>query len=410
MSAIKISGPTGRVQAELDLSGSKSISNRVLLIRSLCSQGFNIENLSSSDDTQVLLKALDSEDKSFIDLHHAGTSFRFITAFLAIQPGSQILSGSERMQNRPVGALVEALNAIGADIEYLENPGYPPLKINAFRGQISSEITIKANVSSQFISALCMIAPCLPQGLSIELEDSLVSRPYLEMTLAIMDYFGAGSHFEGNWIDIAHSEYKARNFIVESDWSSASYHYGLCALLPGSRIALRYYYEESTQGDSKISTMAEHLGVKTSFASDGVILENIGVYSDRFDYDYIEQPDLFQTIAAVCAGLGIHHRAKGLSTLAMKESDRVIAMKAELAKVGVSILESEEDSWEYILKGQALEHLCEFESYDDHRMAMALSLLACIHPVIIKDPSVVTKSYPSYWEDLKKMGFKIEEV
>lgn len=410
MSGIKISGPLDRVQAELDLSGSKSISNRALLIRALCGQKFNIENLSNSDDTQLLLKALESEDKSMVDVHHAGTSFRFISAYLAIQSGSQIVTGSERMKNRPVGALVEALNAIGADIEYLEKPGYPPLKINAFKGQHTSEISIKANVSSQFISALCMIAPCLPQGLNIELEGELVSRPYLDMTLDIMEFFGAKSHFEGNWIDIPHREYKPKNFIVESDWSSASYHYGICALLPGSRIALRYFYEHSTQGDSEICTMAEHLGVKTSFASDGLILENTGVYSESFDYDYIEQPDLFQTIAAVCAGLGIQHRAKGLSTLAIKESDRVMAMKAELSKLGINISESEDDSWEYTLEGQTLKQLCEFETYNDHRMAMALSLLACMHPVIIKEPSVVTKSYPTYWKDLKKLGFRIEEV
>lgn len=410
MEKLRITGPKDPVHGAIHIAGSKSISNRALMIRALSGDEFNIQNLSDSDDTRLLDHALSNPGAEIWDVHHAGTSFRFLSAYLAIQEDTQILTGSSRMKERPIKELVNALRDLGADIDYLEKVGFPPLRINAFRGQKNKRVKLKADVSSQFISALCMIAPVLDMGLEIELEGELVSKPYLDMTLGMMAYFGVPSQFTDGLISVEPGRYGSRDFVVESDWSSASYHYGICAILPGSRIALTRFSGDSLQGDAAISSISEAFGVRTQYTDDGIVIHSALPRLSHFEYDFIAQPDLFQTVAAMSAATGVTLRARGLKTLALKESDRTTALANELAKSGLSLKKPDEAGWEVELNGNI--HLNEpaFDTYRDHRMAMSLSLLSCLGSVIIHDPQVVSKSYPRYWQDLEKLGFYIEGI
>ncbi len=407
MPRYKITAPANPIKTELEISGSKSISNRVLIIKSLCTQSFDIENLSESDDTSVLKKSLQSPLQKVYDVHHAGTSFRFLTAYLCLQSGYQILTGSDRMKQRPIAPLVEALKNIGVEIEYLEKEGFPPLKIGTYLKQKTAAVKIKSNISSQFISALCLIAPRLPLGLQIQLEGKLVSKPYLEMTLKIMSKFGIKSTFNGSSIHILPQPYEAVDYVVESDWSSAGYHYAIAALIPNTNITLKNFFKESLQGDCRLVEMMVNFGVQSSFGKDYVELKSTTNYSSVFAYDFIEQPDLFQTIAVLAAAKNIKLYAKGLSTLKLKETNRIVALQTELAKIGVSLNACVDDTCEYELLGNPQINLPEFETYNDHRMAMALSVLSCIAPIWINDVDVVNKSYPSFWENLQKLGFTI---
>ena len=405
MTRIKIVGPTSPIDAKLEIGGSKSISNRVLLIRSLCNQSFDIDNLSDSDDTQTMLK-LTQEESDHYDVHHAGTCFRFLTARLAITEDEQVLTGSSRMLQRPIGPLVDALRYIGADIEYMGEEGYPPLKIKTFSNQDKDEVKIDAGISSQFISALCMIAPVLPQGLKINLKGILVSKPYLDMTLRIMKDFGVESNFENNTISIRSQAYIAKDYLVESDWSSVSYHYAIVALNPGSRIKLKHYFKDSYQGDSRTQDLYKSFGVKTLYDKSTIELSHIGTHKKELSYDFIEQPDLVQTYAVIAAGLGLDMSYKGVQTLAIKETDRMSALQSELSKVGITITQSEYE-FDYIQRGKAKIVNPIFETYEDHRMAMAMAPLAIISPIYINNPEVVTKSYPNFWNDLVTLGFTI---
>jgi len=405
MEKIRLRQDDKRFDTELHISGSKSISNRVLIIQALSNQPFSINNLSDSDDTRVLAHCLGNLKQEVLDVQHAGTSYRFLTALLAVMPGTHVLTGSQRMKERPVGPLVNALREIGADIQYLEKDGFPPLRIGDFRKQQKDGIIIQSDVSSQFISALCLIAPILEKGLWLELDGKLVSRPYLKMTLDIMASFGIRFEWKDNRIKIPPRKYTVHDYTVESDWSSASYPLAMVALSPGSRLRLRSFFDNSLQGDRRILDMIAPLGLEYSFEGDTLEARHKDVTVSGLAYDFIDQPDMYQTVAVLAAAKSIKLKARGLKTLAIKETDRIKALKNELSKVSVRLEKDTEPEWEYILEGTAEVNLAEFKSYEDHRMAMALSLLACHGEISINNPDVVSKSYPGYWDDLAKMGF-----
>lgn len=418
MERVRVSHPGGPLKGRIHVSGSKSISNRVLILNALAESGnpqgsaYNISNLSTSDDTQTLVRLLAATESNveLLDAHHAGTTFRFMTAYLSLQTGAQTLTGSSRMQERPIGPLVSALRDLGADIEYVHKEGYPPLRIKAFKTQKSQKISIRSDVSSQFISALCMIGPVLKKGIELQLEGELVSRPYLEMTLELIRRYGVESTFQENKIIIRPQKYVPRDFKVESDWSSASYFFLLAAIAPESKIELTSYFSDSLQGDKTIMTLAESFGVKSQL-QDGVLNISSGKKNNRdLAFDFIKQPDLAQTIAVMAAAQNISFYYKGLRTLHLKETDRVAALAAELGKVGVWLeeLQGGFGSWDYKQSGKLKIEAPVFETYQDHRMALSLAPLGYISPVEIKNPKVVEKSFPDYWKDLETLGFRLE--
>ena len=396
---------------DITLDGSKSISNRVLLINALCKENFNIDRLSTSKDTKTLEALLKLTEGTY-DAGAAGTTFRFMTAYLALQPGTQTLTGSERMKQRPVGVLVEALNELGADIQFLEKPGYPPLSIGTGKFGSIDELRIPANISSQFISALLMIAPVLPNGLTLHLEGAIVSRPYIQMTLSLMKRFCIDAQWIGPTIKIEKQDYKAKDFIVEADWSAASYYYALAAFSDDLNLRLGGLFENSLQGDSILAEMMTQFGVDTEYVSDGLILTKGKASSiDSFNWNFIKCPDIAQTLAVVCGGLGIEGSFTGLSTLKIKETDRVQALKNELKKVEVNFFETEaRQGVSCQMTGKASVNSPVFSTYEDHRMAMAFAPLAMFGTVNIEEPMVVVKSYPDFYEDLKKLGFTVENV
>jgi len=406
---VRISHPSGKVAGCIQIGGSKSISNRVLIINALSAEQGDITNLSDSDDTETMLKLLGSDEKE-LDAHHAGTTFRFLTAYLCLQEGSKILTGSDRMKQRPVGPLVEALKELGADIKYMGTEGYPPLQITGPLEQQKRSIKISSEISSQFISALCMIGPKLELGLEIELVGELVSKPYLDMTLSLMNQFGVKSTFEGSRIIIEKQNYVSQDYVVESDWSSASYHFAMAALAKEAEIDLEYFFENSLQGDSVITDFCTEFGVASRIGEKQLALQKENKKSTKIDHDFMTHPDLAQTLAVINAGLGIPARYKGLKTLFIKETDRVGALTAELAKVGIAIVKDESGEYEYMQSGALKIDEPEFETYQDHRMAMAFAPLALIAPVIIKNPKVVNKSYPNFWKDLETLGFSLEYI
>lgn len=409
MEKIRLSHPGDPIRGKIKIGGSKSISNRILLLNALAAEQSPISNLSDSDDTVTMQKLLSSTSQE-LDAHHAGTTFRFMTAYLCLQDGTQVLTGSDRMKQRPVGPLVEALIELGADIIYLENDGYPPLQIGDNFVQKTNTITIKADMSSQFISALCMIAPKLPHGLTINLEGDLVSKPYLEMTLKLMEIFGVASTFKENSVSISAQSYISCPYTVESDWSSASYHYAIAAIAEDAQIELSHFKQDSVQADSVIQSFSERLGVKSKLIDNSLHLESLETYDSEIVHDFITHPDIAQTIAGIAAAKNITVFYKGLKTLAIKETDRVVALKKELAKLGVKIEKDTEGKSEYRQAGKANLQLPEFETYQDHRMAMALAPLALVGPVEIINPKVVNKSYPNFWTDLKSLGFIVESA
>ncbi len=394
------------------LAGSKSISNRVLIIRALAQSDFPIHALANAQDTQLLRELLASPAK-VRDAGPAGTTFRFLTAYLAMQSGIQILTGSERMKQRPIGILVDALRTLGARIDYLEKEGFPPLRIgDPDRFGRVNHLAIPASTSSQYISALLMIAPVLPNGLSLELVGSIVSRPYIEMTLGLMQAFGIAYRWEGNRIDIDHQAYQTlAAFTIEADWSAASYYYATLALADSGAIALQGLFPNSLQGDSIIAELMRKFGIETTFLPG---LQSIRLtksptvsYPKTFEHDFLRCPDLAQTLAVVCAGTGVQGRFSGLQTLRIKETDRIAALQAELSKVGVNMKEDQGRPGHFLIRGKAVMQEPMFETYDDHRMAMAFAPLGLRAPVRITDPGVVGKSYPDFWTDLRKIGFDI---
>lgn len=416
MSSVRLFHSTKKINATISLGGSKSISNRILLIRALCDIKFKIENLSTSDDTQTLDKLL-SENSNHYDAGHAGTTFRFLTAFLAFKEGSQYLTGSERMQNRPIKALVDALIKIGANIEYEKEEGYPPLIIHSPSSEIKKEVNIRSNISSQYISALLMMAPTLPQGLTLNLECEIVSLPYLKMTLAILSEFGIEYFFENNSILIKPQTYQSKDYFVESDWSAASYYYSMAAIAEEAEIVLKGLNNNSLQGDAKMAEIAEKFGIKTEYGDKAISIHKIKNHTnpELFEYDFIEQPDIAQTVFAMCGALNTKGLFTGLQTLYIKETNRIQACKNELAKIGISLSKlpaafSKNSSKEYfLLEGNInFNEMPHFDTYHDHRMAMSLASLALLHEITINDYEVVSKSYPEFWDDLKKCNFDVE--
>lgn len=403
---ISIHQKNQEIQGEITLPGSKSIANRALIIRALCGADFEIENLSSAKDTQTLIQLLASKE-TVLDAGPAGTTFRFMTAYLSMKEGTQTLTGSERMKQRPIGVLVEALRELGADITYLENEGYPPLQINAPRdlGQVH-EIEMAADISSQYISALLMIAPTLPNGLTIRFKGEPVSLPYIRMTLRMMEFFGTKYEEKGHLITVFPGVYEAKKFKVEADWSAASYYFSLAAIAEEADIQVNGLFEESLQGDAVIAEISKSFGLQTFYNEKGIrIVKTKRKPVPFLEYDFTECPDIAQTVAVMCGALGIVGNFTGLKTLRIKETDRIDALKIELAKVGVEIIPTGKRGDDGMkISGKAKLNHPTFATYEDHRMAMAFAPLALLGKINIEEPDVVKKSYPEFWKDFKVLG------
>ena len=390
----------------LIITGSKSESNRCLLLKALFND-ITIENLSNSDDTELMKNAL-SSNHSLIDIHHAGTAMRFLTAYFATQNGRKtILTGSSRMKERPIRILVDALRNLGAKIEYSENEGFPPLKI---QGQefLKSEVFLQANVSSQYISALLLIAPSLKNGLNLYLDGKITSIPYIEMTLALLNEVGIKTSFESNKIKVF--PYKGKNsktLIVESDWSSASYFYSIVSLSSiGTKINISSYNKNSLQGDAILSKIYNSLGVSSKFNNSVLTIEKVSDDLPKsLDLDLSNTPDIAQTIAISCLGLQINCNLTGLHTLKIKETDRLLALKNEIKKLGTNI-EISNNSLEINSPKPLLKNV-EIKTYNDHRMAMSFAPLMLRTNIFINDANVVSKSYPNFWNDLEKLGLNL---
>ena len=397
------------IKTSIRVTGSKSETNRLLLLQALF-PNIEIDNLSNSDDGRVMQKGLQVSNGE-VDIHHAGTAMRFLTAYFASQEGKEvILTGSARMKERPIQVLVEALRELGAEIEYLQTEGCPPLKISG-KKLAKSKVALPANVSSQYISALLLIAPSLENGLELELIGKITSVPYIKMTLSLLTDLGISNSFYGNTITVSSkSTVTNTTMVVESDWSSASYFYSIIALSnPGSEIRLSAYKENSLQGDSVLQEIYTQFGVESSFSNNEVLLKKSDdSVINKFEYDLSNAPDLAQTIAVTCLGLGIGCHMTGLHTLPIKETDRLAALKTELTKLGASV-ETDNES----LKLSATDSIkadVSIDTYHDHRMAMAFGPLALKTDLFVNDAGVVSKSYPDFWKDLKTLGLRIEEV
>lgn len=399
----------GKITASIQLPASKSISNRALILNALSNSIFPVENLSGSDDTQVMLKALESED-AIVNIGAAGTAMRFLTAYFSQRQGNRMITGSERMKNRPIRILAEALRQTGAKIRYSEKEGFPPLQI-AGRKLHGGEIILDGSVSSQYLSALMMVAPTMEKGLTVRLEGNIVSRPYINMTLRLMELFGVKAFWEENVIRIAPQTCTARPFKVESDWSAASYWYEAAALAQGNPdVELSGLEKNSLQGDSKVAEIFEPLGIKTDFLPSGNVrltrLPTDKIRPERFQYNFVNEPDLAQTLAVTCCMLEIPFRFAGLQSLKIKETDRISALQTELKKLGYPVKSPADDLMEW--DGEHCEQETDpiISTYEDHRMAMAFAP-ACLKTgkIRIREPEVVSKSYPGFWNDLEKAGY-----
>lgn len=396
---------TNELNLQINLPASKSISNRALILNALAYSPYNIENLSDCDDTSVTIKALDSNDSTF-DIGAAGTAMRFLTAFLSKTVGEWIITGSERMKNRPIKLLVDALNSLGARIEYVEKDGFPPLKIYG-SALMGGEITLNGGVSSQYISALMMIAPYMQNGLKIKLEGNVISVPYIQMTRSMMKEYGVSSDFDGRVIDIQPATYKAIHYNVESDWSAASYWYEVLSIAQNGQIFLKGLHENSSQGDSKVALLFEKLGVDTHFQKEGVLITSADPTCTHFEYDFVNEPDLAQTFAVTCCMKNITFHFKGVQSLKIKETDRIAALKNELAKLDFLLEEPAEGELMWDGKKKETSHqdnIISIGTYEDHRMAMAFAPVGLIRSVLIEEPQVVSKSYPTFWEDIEKIN------
>ena len=400
----------------INLPASKSISNRALIINALAGGMARLDNLSDCDDTSVMLHAL-RDLPEVIDVKAAGTAMRFLTAYLSITEGTHVVTGSERMKHRPIGVLVEALRYLGAEIDYLGEEGYPPLRITG-RSLEGGRIDMPGNVSSQYVSALMMAAPAMRKGLELRLTGEIASRPYIDLTLWVMGEFGADAEWSDiDTITVKPKAYVRQEYQIENDWSGSSYWYELLALCDDdeSKICLTGLMDGSRQGDSVVRYVFSLLGVKTSFQGHGQdIPTTVGLSRHlrtipRLDYDFVNSPDLAQTLAAGCCGMNIPFHFKGLGSLRIKETDRIEALKTELRKLGY-VLESRNDA-ELIWNGERCEaSMAPIDTYEDHRMAMAFAPLSMVFPGLrIKDPQVVSKSYPHFWADLRHAGFIITE-
>lgn len=385
----------------IPLPSSKSESNRALIIDALTEGKNKISNLSEARDTQTMIRLL-REDPGTMDVLDAGTTMRFLTAYSALNNKHKTLTGTPRMCERPIGILVDALREIGAYITYLGKEGYPPLKTVGFERQLKNHITIRGDVSSQFISAILMNAPLLPQGLSLELTGKIGSRTYIEMTLELMKAFGVAYTFEGNLIHVPFQPYKPTQFAVESDWSGASYWFSLLACAKEGELKLLGLKANSLQGDSAITTIMDKLGVESTFEEDGVRLRKKAIEGISH-IDFTHCPDLAQTVAVTCALIGQPCAFTGLESLRIKETDRIYALQQELAKINAALEESENGVFT-VKPASQIPPRVKIHTYDDHRMAMAFMPLASRTEVDIEEPDVVNKSYPSFWEHCALAG------
>lgn len=409
MDKILLRKSTSPFDVKIALASSKSESNRALIINALAKDSSeNLFNLSTARDTQTMIRLLQSIDQT-ADVIDAGTTMRFLTAYFTATNQNKIMTGTPRMCERPIGILVDALRTLGADIEYLVREGYPPLHIKSFSDQKTSEVTIRGDVSSQYVSALLMIAPTLPQGLTISLTGDLGSIPYIKMTLEQMRAFGV--NYVANWeektIKVLPNTYQSTVYKIESDWSGASYWYSIVALsgFENTQVELLGLKQNSLQGDSDIVNIMSHLGVMSVYTSDGVLLSKIPAET-TLNWDFTNCPDLAQTVAVTCAALGIEATFTGIESLKIKETDRILALQNELKKFGGDLIEVEKNTIYKILSQQSVTNNkspVTIETYDDHRMAMAFAPLAMLMDVKIEEPNVVVKSYPSFWEDIKKV-------
>jgi 3-phosphoshikimate 1-carboxyvinyltransferase len=399
------------IKSEIVITGSKSETNRLVLLQALY-PNLELENISNSDDSEVMLKALQSNLLE-IDVHHAGTAMRFLTAYFAVQEGKEVvLTGSSRMKERPIQLLVEALNQLGAEISYEENEGFPPIKIKG-KKITKNKVSLPANVSSQYISALLLIAPKLENGLELTLEGEITSIPYIKMTLALLNEIGVTTSFEENTIIVTSSgvEMPTKKITVESDWSSASYWYSIIALSEiGASVTLSSFKQNSLQGDSVLAEIYDDFGVETIFnENNSITITKKESYSIEYaEYNLQNSPDIAQTIAVTCFGLGFECHLAGLHTLKIKETDRLEALKTELIKLGAEVIITNESLT--ILSSKKINENISIATYQDHRMAMAFAPLALKVPIFIQNAEVVSKSYPSFWEDLKKVGFEWKKI
>lgn len=403
-----------QLNSTIALPASKSVSNRALIINSLAGGGRQLRNLSDCDDTEVMINAL-RDRPDVIDIKAAGTAMRFLTSYLAATDGSHVITGTERMKHRPIKPLVDALRRLGADIEYVGDEGFPPLRINGHRLS-GGEVSIPGGVSSQYISALLMIGPVLDKGLRLRLTGGIISRPYIDLTLWIMSEFGADAEWTDiDTITVNPKPYTATPYHIENDWSAASYWYEMMAIRgdADSEIRLEGLSDGSRQGDSIARYIASLLGVHTTFGGGGlseVTLKCKGRRLQRLEYDFVSSPDLAQTFVVCCAAMGVKFRFTGLQTLKIKETDRIEALKREMRKVGYVI--NDVGGSELLWDGTMCQPEADptIDTYNDHRMALAFAPLALkLGSIKINDPMVVTKSYPRFWDDLRRAGFVVEE-
>ena len=429
MTTYQITSPK-RLQATIKLPASKSISNRALIVYALIGGSILPENLSDCDDTEVIIQALEKMPE-VINIKAGGTAMRFMTAFLAVtQHGEHVVTGTERMQHRPIKVLVDALRRLGADISYEGEEGFPPLRIRGRRLE-GGELEVAGNISSQYISALMMVGPALQKGLTLHLSGEIISRPYIDLTLWMMREFGADAEWTSiDTIRVEPKPYKERPYIIESDWSAASYWYEMVALSndPEAEVRLEGLMDGSKQGDSSVRYIFSLLGVKTCFASrtpgkpTTVTLTKSGHRVPRLEYDFVNAPDLAQTIVCTCCAMGVPFHFTGLQTLRIKETDRIKALKTELGKLGFHLedINGSELKWDGKMENEKwkmensesstfnLQYSISIDTYEDHRMALAFAPLAFKMPISINNPQVVTKSYPNYWKDLESAEFRVK--
>lgn len=407
---IQLSGPASKLlNNNVEITGSKSESNRSLFLSALYPE-ISIINLSNSDDAQVMERGL-KQNSGTVDIHHAGTAMRFLTSYFASQEGKEvILTGSQRMTERPIKILVDALRTLGAEIDYEKEVGYPPLKIKG-KKLMGHQVSLPANVSSQYISSLLLMGPSLENGIELELIGKITSVPYIKMTLGLLHEIGVDTFFEGNNIKVyPKRRVEPLTLVVESDWSSASYFYSIVALADeGTEIILSSYKGNSLQGDSVLADLYKALGVHTTFHKHQITLKKVSSsYPESFHADLADAPDIAQTIAVTCFGLGIGCHLTGLHTLKIKETDRLVALDVELSKLGADIAVTDKS---LTLKPTASIHGdIAIDTYNDHRMAMAFAPLAMKTNLYINDAEVVSKSYPDFWKDMESLQFGVTEL
>ena len=410
MKQIRLTAPADTIHTVIELPSSKSICNRALIMNALSGSKDPIGNLSDCDDTRVMLRALQGMPE-IIDIQAAGTAMRFLTAFLSVGKGEHIITGTERMKKRPIRILVDALRQLGADITYAGNEGFPPLRIKGCKLS-KYEVTLPGNVSSQYISALLLIGPVLENGLKLLLTGEIISRPYINLTLQLMKEFGAVAEWTAeDRLEVKAQPYQCIPFIVESDWSAASYWYEIVALSEYATVKLPSLYTNSFQGDAKVAELFEGLGVTTRFEGNNVVLERTERQLERMDYDFVNQPDLAQTFVVTCALLGIPFRFTGLQSLKIKETDRIAALINELRKLGYTLTEADGSTLSWNGERCTADTQPVIDTYEDHRMAMAFApAILRVKDLWMNNPHVVSKSYPHYWENLKDAGFGIKKI